>query len=129
MKRLALFGLMLVLLTACGESEPPYTDNGNSGQIKVVFFYDDNKNGVMDESEVGVQGQSIAGLSQEVSCPPTSTPTYFDSDANGIHQIDNLKPGKYCLYLNNGYTPVTKLTQEAYVSSDMTTTVYFGLAR
>jgi hypothetical protein len=129
MKRLLLFVLALVFLTACGESKPPYTDNGNPGQIRAVFFYDDNKNGIMDNGEAGFQGQSIAGMSKEVSCPPTNTPTYFDSDANGIHQIDNLKPGKYCLYLNNGYTPVTKLTQEVYVSSDTVTTVYFGLAR
>ncbi|MDP1604825.1 MAG: hypothetical protein Q8M03_16355 [Legionella sp.] len=117
------------MLTACGENGPPYTDNGNPGQIKAFFFYDDNKNGVMDNGEEGVQGQSIAGLSQEVSCPPSSAPTFFDSDANGVHEIKDLKPGKYCLYLNNGYTPVTKLTQEAYVSSDMVTTIYFGLAR
>jgi hypothetical protein len=32
------FGLMLVLLTACGESEPPYTDNGNPGQIQGGFL-------------------------------------------------------------------------------------------
>ena len=129
MKRFLIFGLMLVLLTACGESEPPYTDNGNPGQIKAIFFYDDNKNGKMDEGEAGVQAQSIVGIAQEISCPPTSTPTYVDSDANGAYEFIDLKPGKYCLYLNNGYTPVTKMTQEVYVSSDKITTVYFGLSR
>ena len=54
MKRLLVFVLILVLLTACSESEPPYTDNGNLGQIKAIFFYDDNKNGKMDAGEAGV---------------------------------------------------------------------------
>ena len=129
MKRLLVFVLILVLLTACSESEPPYTDNGNLGQIKAVFFYDDNKNGKMDAGEAGVQAQEIVGIAQEISCPPTSTPTYVDTDANGAHEFKDLKPGKYCLYLNNGFTPVTKLTQEVYVSSDLVTTAYFGLAR
>lgn len=129
MKRLLVFALFLVLLTACGESEPQFTDNGNPGQIKAIFFYDDNKNGVMDAGEAGVQAQQIAGMSQEISCPPTSTPAFHDSDSNGFIEFTELKPGKYCLYLNNGFTPVTKLTQEVYVSSDMVTTVYFGLGR
>ena len=129
MKRLLVFGLMLVLLTACGESEPPFTDNGNPGQIKAIFFFDDNKNGQQDDGETGVQAQSIVGIAQEISCPPTSTPSYVDTDANGVYEFKDLKPGKYCLYLNNGFTPVTKMTQEVYVSSDMVTTVYFGLGR
>ena len=129
MKRLLILGLMLVLLSACGESAPPYTDNGNPGQIRVVFFYDENKNEKYDDGEPGVQGQAIAGMSQEISCPPTSPPIFFDSDTNGVYEIKDLKPGTSCLYLNNGYTPVTKLTQEVYVSSDMVTIVYFGLAR
>ena len=129
MKRLLVFGLMLVLLTACGESEPPFTDNGNPGQIKAIFFFDDNKNGQQDDGETGVQAQSIVGIAQEISCPPTSTPSYVDTDANGVYEFKDLKPGKYCLYLNNGFTPVTKLTQEVYVSSDMVTTVYFGMGR
>ncbi len=129
MKRLLLFGLILVLLTACGESKPPYTDNGNPGQIKAIFFYDDNKNGQQDNGETGVQAQEIVGIAQEISCPPTGTPFYVDTDSNGVHEFKDLKPGKYCLYLNNGFTPVTKMTQEVYVSSDMVTTVYFGLGR
>ncbi len=129
MKRLLIFGLMLVLLTACGEDKPQYTDNGKPGHIKAVFFYDDNKNGEMDTGEEGVQAQAIVGIAQEISCPPTSTPSYVDSDASGVYEFNDLTPGKYCLYLNNGFTPVTKLTQEVYVSSDQVTTVYFGLGR
>jgi hypothetical protein len=129
MKRLLVFVLALVFLTACGEKEPPFTDNGNPGQIKAIFFFDDNKNGQQDDGETGVQAQSIVGIAQEISCPPTSTPSYVDTDANGVYEFKDLKPGKYCLYLNNGFTPVTKLTQEVYVSSDVVTTVYFGLGR
>lgn len=129
MKRFLVFVFMLVLLTACGESAPPYVDNGNPGQIKAVFFYDDNGNGQMDDGEEGVQAQQIAGMSQEISCPPTSTPVFEDSDSSGAIEFNDLKPGKYCLYLNNGFLPTTKQTQEVYVSSDQVTTVYFGVTR
>jgi uncharacterized protein (DUF2141 family) len=129
MKRLLVFVLMLVLLTACGASEPPYTGNGNPGQIKAVFFYDDNKNGNMDSGEMGVQAQAIAGISQEVSCPPSGTPVYADTDASGTLEFRDLKPGKYCLYLNNGFLPTTKLTREVYVSSDRVTNVFFGIVK
>jgi hypothetical protein len=128
MKHLSVFVLVLVLLTACGESIPPYTDNGNPGQIQAVFFYDDNKNSIMDNGEEGVQAQLIGGISG-VSCPPSEKPSFTDSDANGIIEFKDLKPGKYCVYLNNGFMPVTKMVQEVYLSSDMVTTVYFGLAR
>jgi len=129
MKPLLVFLFVLVLLTSCGKSEPPYLDNGNPGQIKAVFFYDDNKNGKMDEGESGVQAQDIVGIAQEISCPPSGTPSFVDSDVSGVYVFDDLKPGKYCLYLNNGFTPVTSLTQEVYVSSDKVTTTYFGLGR
>lgn len=129
MKRLLVFGLMLILLTACGESKPPYVDNGNPGHIKAVFFYDDNRNGQMDASETSVYAEQIVGISQEVSCPPTSTPIFHDSDSSGVIQFNDLKPGKYCLYLSNGFLPTSKLTQEVYVSSEQVTTVYFGIAK
>ncbi|RJP51296.1 MAG: hypothetical protein C4583_08990 [Anaerolineaceae bacterium] len=128
MKRLLVFVLLIVLLTACQE-QPTYVDNGTPGQIRAVFFFDDNKNGVMDDGEAGVQAQAIVGIAQEISCPPTSTPSFVDTDASGVHEFKNLKPGKYCLYLNNGFSPTTKLTQEAYVSSDLTTMVFFGIVR
>lgn len=128
MKLLPVFILILVLITACGESAPPFTDNGNPGQIRAVFFYDDNKNGVMDNEEEGVQARLIGGIS-DVSCPPGEKPSFTDSDANGVIEFKNLQPGRYCVNLNNGFTPVTKLGQEVYVSSDMVTVVYFGLAR
>jgi hypothetical protein len=68
MKRLLIFGLMMILLASCGESKPAHTDNGNPGQIKAIVFYDDNKNGMMQSVEKGAS-QRVA-ISQEVSCPP-----------------------------------------------------------
>lgn len=129
MKRLLIFGLMLVLLTACGDSEPPFTDNGNPGQIKATVFYDDNKNGTMDSGEtsapIGV------GISQDISCPPSSMDkfTFFNADANSAILIKELKPGKYCVAPDGNYHMTTKLTLEAYVSSDLVTTVTFGIVR
>jgi len=60
MKHLLVFVLMLVLLTACGESEPSFTDNGNPGDIKAVVFYDDNQNGIMDSGETGAPAYRLA---------------------------------------------------------------------
>ena len=119
----------IAFLSACGGNQPLYADNGNPGRIKAVFFYDDNHNGQMDGGESVLQAQQIAGISQEVSCPPSGTPIYQDSNANGVIEFDNLKPGKYCLALNNGFLPTTRMDQEVYVSSDQVTAVYFGIAR
>ncbi|MBL8091444.1 MAG: hypothetical protein JNJ43_14005 [Anaerolineales bacterium] len=129
MKHFIIFGLLFVLLTACGESKPPFTDNGNSGQIKVIVFYDDNKNGVMDSGETGAQAQSVISISQDISCPPTTNPPFVDTDINGLHEFKDLKPGKYCIALSNGYAPITKMTQEVYVSSEMITTVMVGIVK
>jgi hypothetical protein len=125
MRSLLAFIVLLVLLAGC-QSEPPFTDNGNPGQIKAVVFYDDNRNGVMDSSEKGAQYEVT--VSQEVSCPPTSPVSEQGgmSDADGIALIQDLKPGKYCVLVYADYSPTTKLTQEIYVSSDMITTVMFG---
>ena len=131
MKRLLVFGLTFVLLTACGESKPPYTDNGNPGQIKAIVFYDDNKNGVMDSGESSLQTQTA--ISQEISCPPQSQQSYLiiDTDTNGVGLFRELKPGKYCVDLgpNGNYNMTTRMNQEVYVSSDMVTEVSFGVAR
>lgn len=125
MKRLLVFVLMIVLLTACGESEPPFKDNGNPGQIKAVVFYDANANGKMDSDESGVPAR--VAITQEVSCPPVGDPTWKDTDTNGAYTFVDLKPGKYCVVSESmGLSMTTKLTPEVYVSSDMVTTVYFG---
>jgi len=125
MKRLLVFVLMLVLLTACGESEPPFIDNGNPGQIRAIVFFDENKNGIMDSNETGVPTR--VAITQEISCPPVNAPTLYETDSSGVYVFTDLKPGKYCVVSeSNGLSMTTKLTPEVYVSSDMVATVYFG---
>jgi len=129
MRHLLIFGLMLVLLTACGESEPPYTDNGNPGQIKAVVFFDENQNGIIDGSETGAPSHRLA-LADQVGCSSsTGTLNFVPTDSNGAVIFSDLKPGRYCVAIDNGYRTTTKLNLDAYVSSDMITTVYFGIIR
>ncbi|MEP7134869.1 MAG: SdrD B-like domain-containing protein [Chloroflexota bacterium] len=126
MKRLVIFGLILVLLTACGKSEPPYTDNGHPGQIKAVVFFDDNKNGTMDNNEAGAP-QRVA-TTREVTCTPAQ-PNFVPTDANGEVLFKDLKPGKYCVFIDNGYGMTTPIQLQVYVSSDLVTTVMFGVVK
>lgn len=129
MKRLLVFVLMLVLLTACGESESQFTDNGNPGHIKAVAFYDDNQNGIMDSGETGAPSIRLT-LADRVGCTPSSgTFTFIPTDANGVVNFNDLKPGLYCVGIDNGYKTTTKLNLDAYVSSDVVTTVMFGVIR
>jgi hypothetical protein len=125
MKHFLVFALLFVLLTACGESEPQFTDNGNPGQIKAIVFYDENRNGAMDANESGVPTR--VAITQEISCPPVNDPIFYETDSNGVYVFKDLEPGKYCVVSESrGLAMTTKLTPEVYVSSDMVTTVYFG---
>jgi hypothetical protein len=128
MKSLMVFVLSLVLLTSC-QSQPPYTDNGNLGQIKAVIFYDSDRNGVMDGSESGAQIE--LGISQDISCPPSRDEaiTPIVADVNGVVLFQELKPGKYCIHPIGNFGMTTKQNQEVYVSSDQTTTVLFGIVK
>lgn len=129
MKRLLVFVLFLVLLAACGESEPQFTDNGNPGQIQAIVFHDDNQNGIMDSGETGAPSYRLA-LADRVGCSSsTGSFTYIPTDSNGVVNFYDLKPGLYCVGIDNGYKTTTKLTLDAYVSSDKVTTVYFGVVR
>ena len=129
MKRLLVFVLFLVLLSACGESEPQFTDNGNPGQIKAIVFYDDNRNGSMDSGETGAPSHRLA-LADRVGCSSsTGSFTFIPTDSNGAVNFNDLKPGLYCVGIDNGYKTTTKLNLDAYVSSDKVTTVYFGVVR
>ena len=129
MKRLILFTLFFTLLVGCGSQppRPPFVDNGNPGQIKAVVFYDNNKNGVMDSSETGAP--LWVAISQEVSCPPSGTPNFVETDVNGQSLFMDLKPGKYCVFVDNNSGMTTKMTQEVYVSSDQELVVMFGIVR
>lgn len=128
MKAFLVFVLLLVLLTSC-QSQPTYTDNGNPGQIKAIVFYDDNRNGAMDGGETGVQTK--VGISQESSCPASNQEavTNIETDVDGVALFKDLKPGKYCVVPYGNPTMTTKLTQEIYVSSEMITTVIFGMVK
>ena len=129
MKHLLVFVLMLVLLTACGESEPQFTDNGNPGQIKAVAFYDDNQNGTMDSDETGAPSIRLA-LADRVGCTSsTGSLNFVPTDSEGVINFNDLKPGLYCVGIDNGYKTTTKLNLDAYVSSDAVTTVMFGVIR
>ncbi len=128
MKPLMMFMLSLILLTSC-QSQPSYTDNGNSGQIKAIIFYDDNRNGSMDSNEIGAETE--LGISQEISCPPSRDEaiTPIRADENGAALFQDLKPGKYCIHPIRNFGMTTKQNQEVYVSSDQTTIILFGIVK
>jgi uncharacterized protein (DUF2141 family) len=127
MKRLMVFVLTLVLLTACGGGQPAFTDNGNPGQIKVIVFYDDNQNGIMDSDDTGAPAHRLA-LADQVGCSSsTGSLNFVPTDSNGVVIFNDLKPGRYCVAIDNGYRTTTKLNLEVYVSSDQVTTAYFGI--
>lgn len=129
MKRLILLCIILsCLLMGCGK-QPTYIDNGNPGQIKVTVFYDDNRNGKLDSGETGAPVE--AGISQDISCPPSNSDKniYSNADVNGVALFEDVKPGKYCVGLNGNYSNTTRMNLEVYVSSDLRTVVSFGIAR
>lgn len=128
MKYLLVFILLLVFLAGC-QSQPAYSDNGNPGQIEAIIFYDDNRNGVMDGSETGVQTE--LGISQDVSCPPSRAEAIssLTADENGVALFMDLTPGKYCIHLIRNFGMTTRQNLEVYVSSDQTATVAFGVVK
>jgi uncharacterized protein (DUF2141 family) len=121
--------LLAVVLSACGSNEPAYIDNGHPGQVKVIVFYDDNRNGMQDGVESGAPVE--VGISQDLSCPASSLDknTFSSTDGNGTTLFNNLKPGRYCVALNGNYNMTTKATVELYVSSDQRATIHFGIVR
>jgi uncharacterized protein (DUF2141 family) len=129
MKRLFLLFVFLSALLAGCENQPPFADNGNPGTIKVIAFYDDNQNGVLDAGEAGAVAK--VGLSQDVSCPPTSRDkmTIVDTDAEGIGWFGDLKPGQYCISMAENQSMTTKITRQVFVSSDQETVVVFGIVK
>ncbi|HEY5729734.1 MAG TPA: SdrD B-like domain-containing protein [Anaerolineales bacterium] len=129
MKHLLVSVLVIAFLTACGESDPLFTDNGNPGHIKAVVFFDENQNGIMDGGEKGAPSIRLA-LGDQVGCTSsTGSLSFIPTDSNGVVNFNDLKPGLYCVGIDNGYKTTTKLNLDAYVSSDMVTTVMFGVIR
>jgi len=127
--RLLFMAILTVFLSACGGKQPAYSDNGNPGQIQVIVFYDTNKNGVQDGGESGAQVE--VGISQDISCPPSSLDknTFSSTDGNGMTAFTGLKPGRYCAGLNGNYSMTTKETIDVYVSSDQVETIHFGIVQ
>ena len=60
----------------------------------------------MDGNETGAL-QRLA-ISQEISCPPSSTPNFVKTDINGQSLFMDLKPGKYCVFVDNNSGLTTK---------------------
>jgi hypothetical protein len=68
----------------------------SSGQIKVVVFLDENRNGVMDQVETRLVDQVSIG--QDISCPVANNEFIrAETDASGGAFYENLEPGKYCV--------------------------------
>lgn len=128
MKFLLVFVLSLILLTGC-QNQPAYTDNGNPGQIKAVIFYDENRNGDMDDNESGAQTE--LGISQDISCPPSRNDAIKSvaADNNGVVLFEGLKPGKYCVHPMRNFGMTTRQNIEVYVSSDETIAIMFGIVK
>ncbi len=129
MKKAILFVGLFLLLTACSSSpEPTITDNGNPGQILLVVYLDENRNGVRDEGEAGVSGDEV-GISQDISCPAgdsrKATPAI--TDTNGEALFENLAPGKYCTGYSGKKGVTSKITVEVYLSSDQKAVVSWGV--
>jgi len=80
----------------------------------------------MDNGEAGAP-QRVA-ISDEPSCV-SSPPNFIPTDSNGVVVFSDLKPGQYCVAIDNGYGMTTKMNLQVYVSSDLVTTVYFGVVR
>jgi uncharacterized protein (DUF2141 family) len=117
---------VFLFLVGCGRSEPLYTDNGHSGQIEVIVFYDANRNGTMDQGESGLQEQ--VGISQDISCPASGMKkvTEVETDSKGEVVFAGLKPGRYCVGYFGSKGLTTTISPEVYVSSDLVTQVFFG---
>ena len=126
MKKLFVVALFLSLLMGC-TTKPEIIDNGQPGQIRVMVFLDENRNGKLDQGESGVSEK--VGISQDVSCPAgnMNKVTQAETDINGEAVFSELKPGVYCVALLGNRVVSTKLTQEIPVSSEQEKLVYFGI--
>jgi hypothetical protein len=125
MKKFWVVGIFLIL-AACSQ-KPEIVDNGQPGQIRVVVFQDDNRNGVKDSEETGLADR--VGLGQGVSCPTQNIDEIMvvETDPSGEALYQGLKPGTYCVMYMGSAGVTTKLTVEVYLSSEQQAVVGFGL--
>lgn len=126
MKKLFAVALFFSLLVGCN-TKPEIIDNGQPGQIRVVVFFDENRNGQLDQGESGISEK--VGISQDISCPAGNMDkvTQAETDINGETVFSELKPGVYCVALLGNRVVSTKLTQEIPLSSEQEKLVYFGI--
>lgn len=128
MKKFVFPILLLVLLTACGTSEPEIVDNGQPGSILVVVFDDVNHNKVKDEGEKGVSAD--VWIVQGVTCAssiPKDGRFITKTDENGESLYSNLTPERYCVAYLGSNSTTTKLNQTVYLDSDEKAVVSFGV--
>ena len=115
-----------ILMMGCS-TQPEIVDNGQPGEVKVIVFLDENRNGAMDEGEPGLSDQ--VGLSQDVSCPAGNMDkvTIAETNPAGETVYEELKPGVYCVAYMGNKGSTTKLTVEVPLSSEQEALVAFGL--
>jgi uncharacterized protein (DUF2141 family) len=126
MKKLFVIAVFVSLLIGC-TTKPEIIDNGQPGQIRVMVFLDENRNGKLDQGESGISEK--VGISQDISCPAgnMNKVTQAETDINGETVFSELKPGVYCVALLGNRVVSTKLTQEIPLSSEQEKLVYFGI--
>ena len=117
---------MATLIVGCGTNQE-IIDNGKPGQIKVIVFHDENRNGVMDQGELGLVDR--VGIGQDISCPATNLDKVNRSDTNssGEAEFSELNPGVYCVMYMGSRGSTTKLTVEISLSSEQNEVVAFGV--
>ena len=126
MKKLIAVAVFVLIVVGCNP-KPEIIDNGKPGDIRVIVFFDENRNGKLDQGEPGLSEK--VGISQEISCPAGDLDkvTQADTDANGEAVFSGLKPGNYCVALLSNRVVSTKLAQEIPLSSEQERLVYFGI--
>ena len=126
MKKLIAVVVFVLMIVGCAP-KPEIIDNGQPGDVRVIVFFDDNRNGKLDQGEPGISEK--VGISQEISCPAgdINKVTQADTDANGETMFSGLKPGVYCVALLSNRVVSTKLAQEIALSSEQERLVYFGI--
>ncbi len=126
MKKIFAMTLLLLLMAGCS-TKPEIMDNGEPGQIKVVVFLDENRNGVKDQGESGLIEK--VGFSQDISCPAGNLDkvTVAETDSTGETEYNDLKPGIYCVMYMGPRASTTKLTVEVHLSSEQEALIAFGV--
>jgi uncharacterized protein (DUF2141 family) len=127
MKAVLLISIFSLLLAGCA-SQPKIADNGKPGQIKVVTFFDENRNGKRDQGEVGISDR--VSISQDISCPSSSIQKLIpaETDSNGETVFKDLKPGQYCVAYFGNRGATTRLANLVSLSSDQEIQALIGLS-